>query len=102
MDADHQASQHHGGLSRGTPTGRSSIYIEGFSHKNPIPAACRIGPLVESGSVLGTDPATGQVAPGIEAQCRQRHPFVAGSDRITTPTDTSTMPAQCNGASRSP
>ncbi len=68
MDTHHQASGHHGGLS--APAGRTSIYIEGFSHKNPIPAACRIGPLVESGSVLGTDPATGQIADGIEAQCR--------------------------------
>lgn len=48
---------------------RKSIYIEGFSHKNPIPAGCRVGPLLESGSVLGTDPATGKVAETIEAQC---------------------------------
>jgi 2-iminobutanoate/2-iminopropanoate deaminase len=39
---------------------RTSIYVEGFSHKNPIPAACRIGPLLESGSIQGTDPATGR------------------------------------------
>lgn len=39
---------------------RMSIYVEGFSHKNPIPAACRIGPLLESGSIQGTDPATGR------------------------------------------
>lgn len=39
---------------------RRSIYVEGFSHKNPIPAACRIGPLLESGSIQGTDPATGK------------------------------------------
>lgn len=49
---------------------RRAIHIDGFSHKNPIPAACRLGPLVESGSVLGTDPQTGQIADGIEAQCR--------------------------------
>lgn len=49
---------------------RQAIYIDGFNHKNPIPAACRLGPLVESGSVLGIDPATGQVADSIEAQCR--------------------------------
>ena len=39
---------------------RRSIYVEGFSHRNPIPAACRIGPLLESGSIQGTDPATGR------------------------------------------
>lgn len=72
MDPHHQESQHHGGvkLGRAAPSGRVSVYIEGFSHKNPIPAACRIGPLVESGSVLGTDPATGKLADGMEAQCR--------------------------------
>ncbi|WP_232540344.1 RidA family protein [Azohydromonas aeria] len=57
-------------LGRAAPAGRTSIYIEGFSHKNPIPAACRVGPLLESGSVLGTDPATGKPAETIEAQCR--------------------------------
>jgi enamine deaminase RidA (YjgF/YER057c/UK114 family) len=49
---------------------RTSVYVEGFSHKNPIPAACRIGPWLESGSVLGVDPATGVVADTIEAQCQ--------------------------------
>ncbi len=75
MDTDHPASRHHGAMTpeqapaQNAPA-RTSIYVEGFSHKNPIPAACRIGPLVESGSVLGTDPATGAVASTIEAQCR--------------------------------
>ncbi len=65
---------------------RRSIYIEGFSHKNPIPAGCRIGPLLESGSVLGTDPATGKPAATIEEQCRfmldnvRRIVEVAGGD----------------------
>jgi 2-iminobutanoate/2-iminopropanoate deaminase len=39
---------------------RTSVYVEGFGHKNPIPAACRIGNLLESGSIQGTDPATGK------------------------------------------
>jgi 2-iminobutanoate/2-iminopropanoate deaminase len=50
-------------------SGRRSIYVEGFSHKNPIPAACRIGNLVYSGSIQGTDPATGQYGATLEAQC---------------------------------
>jgi len=49
---------------------RESIYVDGFGHKNPIPAACRIGPLLESGSIQGNDPATGKPAATIEAQCR--------------------------------
>ena len=57
-------------LGRAAPATRTSIYIEGFSHKNPIPAACRIGPLLESGSIQGNDPATGKPATTVEAQCR--------------------------------
>jgi 2-iminobutanoate/2-iminopropanoate deaminase len=49
--------------------GRRSIYVEGFSHKNPIPAACCIGNLVYSGSIQGTDPATGKYGETLEAQC---------------------------------
>jgi 2-iminobutanoate/2-iminopropanoate deaminase len=51
-------------------TERRSIYVEGFSHKNPIPAASRIGNMVYSGVILGTDPATGQLADSLEAQAR--------------------------------
>lgn len=48
---------------------RTSIYTEGFSHKNPIPAACRIGNTVYSGSIQGTDPATGAYGETLQAQC---------------------------------
>ena len=48
---------------------RTSVYVEGFSHKNPIPAACRIGELLFSGSIQGTDPATGNYGATIEEQC---------------------------------
>jgi 2-iminobutanoate/2-iminopropanoate deaminase len=48
---------------------RVSIYAEGFSHKNPIPAACRIGNTLYSGSIQGTDPATGNYGETLEAQC---------------------------------
>jgi 2-iminobutanoate/2-iminopropanoate deaminase len=44
---------------------RQSIYIEGFRHKNPLPAACRMGNLL----MTGMDPATGKVASTLEAQC---------------------------------
>lgn len=50
-------------------TRRQSIYVEGFGHKNPIPAACRLGNILMSGIVYGLDPATGQAAPTLEAQC---------------------------------
>ena len=48
---------------------RQSIYIEGFKHKNPLPAACRMGNLLMTGIITGQDPATGKVAPTLEAQC---------------------------------
>ena len=40
-----------------------------FGHKNPIPAACRIGDTLVSGIVTGLDPATGELAPTLERQC---------------------------------
>ena len=48
---------------------RRSIYVEGFGHKNPIPPACRIGNMIFSGSIQGTDPATGKVATTLDEQC---------------------------------
>ncbi len=48
---------------------RESIYIEGFGHKHPIPAACRIGNIVTSGIIYGLDVATGKPAETLEAQC---------------------------------
>lgn len=50
-------------------TRRQSIYVEGFGHKNPIPAACRIGDILMSGIVYGLDPATGKPAETLDAQC---------------------------------
>jgi 2-iminobutanoate/2-iminopropanoate deaminase len=48
---------------------RQSIYIEGFAHKNPIPAASRLGNMLMTGIITGMDPATGKVALTLEAQC---------------------------------
>lgn len=48
---------------------RQTIHVEGFSHANPIPAAARVGPLLMSGLINGTDPQTGKLAEGLEAQC---------------------------------
>lgn len=49
---------------------RLSIYADGFSHKNPIPAACKIDRTIYSGSIQGTDPGTGLYGENIEIQCR--------------------------------
>ena len=48
---------------------RQSIYVEGFGHKNPIPAACRLGNVVTSGIIYGLDVATGKPADGLQRQC---------------------------------
>jgi len=48
---------------------RKSIEIAGFAHTNPIPAACRVGNMLMTGIITGMDPATGKVAPTLEAQC---------------------------------
>jgi len=48
---------------------RQSIYVDGFGHQNPIPAACRLGNTVTSGIIYGRDLATGKPAPTLDAQC---------------------------------
>src|SRR3954454_6133513 len=50
-------------------TKRKSIEIGGFAHKNPIPAASRVGNMLMTGIITGTDPATGKLADTLEAQC---------------------------------
>ncbi|PWB61412.1 MAG: RidA family protein [Bradyrhizobiaceae bacterium] len=48
---------------------RRSIYVDGFGHHNPIPAACRVGNIVTSGIVYGLDTETGKPAETLERQC---------------------------------
>lgn len=49
---------------------RSAIYIPGFAHTNPVPAACRKGPLIVSGGISGQDPETGKLPATLGEQCR--------------------------------
>ncbi|WP_417578999.1 RidA family protein [Nitrincola sp.] len=48
---------------------RQSIYTAGFQHANPIPVASRIGGLVASGIINGTDPDTGELGVDLATQC---------------------------------
>lgn len=48
---------------------RRSINIDEFAHASPIPNASRIGNMIASGFIRGTDPATGKLPPTIEEQC---------------------------------
>jgi 2-iminobutanoate/2-iminopropanoate deaminase len=47
---------------------RRSIDIADFHHANPIPAACRIGPLLVSGVIAPRDPGSDAVPEDAEAQ----------------------------------
>jgi len=51
---------------------RRSIDIEGFNHGQlPIPAASRVGPLLETGGIHGMDPATGRLPEDVQQQTKQ-------------------------------
>ncbi|WP_068875906.1 MULTISPECIES: RidA family protein [unclassified Phenylobacterium] len=50
---------------------RRSIEVEGFNHgAQPIPAACRVGPLIMTGGVYGLDPATGTIPDDVARQAQ--------------------------------
>lgn len=48
---------------------RRSIYLETFSHKNPIPVACVVDGWLMSGIIYGLDPKTGKPAETLAEQC---------------------------------
>lgn len=48
---------------------RRSFEVEGLGHANPIPAASRIGNIVATGGISGTDVKTGKVPEDSAAQC---------------------------------
>ena len=48
---------------------RQSFEVEGLGHTNPIPAVSRIGNIVATGGVSGTDTATGKIPEDAAAQC---------------------------------
>ena len=48
---------------------RKSVNTQQLRHKNPIPAASRIGDLLVSSVINGVDPATGKIAATLEEQC---------------------------------
>ncbi len=50
---------------------RVSFDLPGLTHTNPIPSACRVGPVLVSSGISGVDPQSGKLPPGIEAQCAQ-------------------------------
>lgn len=47
---------------------RVSIHMPGFSHRNPVPVASRIGAHLYSGALTGRDPDTGEMPEALDAQ----------------------------------
>jgi 2-iminobutanoate/2-iminopropanoate deaminase len=47
---------------------RQSVHVEGYAHKSPIPAASRIGNMVYTGLISGSDPVTKTQPPTLDAQ----------------------------------
>jgi enamine deaminase RidA (YjgF/YER057c/UK114 family) len=50
-------------------TRRKSIYLEGFTHANPIPVASVIGPFLYSGAITGKNLSTGLMPSTLDEQC---------------------------------
>jgi 2-iminobutanoate/2-iminopropanoate deaminase len=50
---------------------RASIYIKEYTHKNPIPAASRIGNLIFSGGIHGLVAIGDPNVPTLEEQCER-------------------------------
>ena len=48
---------------------RKSFDVEGLGHANPIPAVSRIGNIVATGGVSGTDTTTGKIPDDVTSQC---------------------------------
>jgi enamine deaminase RidA (YjgF/YER057c/UK114 family) len=48
---------------------RRAIYIQEFSHSNPIPNAARIDQIVASGLIRGVDPVTHKFPASLQEQC---------------------------------
>jgi enamine deaminase RidA (YjgF/YER057c/UK114 family) len=48
---------------------RRAIYIQQFSHTNPIPNAARIDRIIASGLIRGVDPVTHKFPPSLREQC---------------------------------
>jgi len=47
---------------------RTSLQIPGVVHKAPIPMGALVGNLLFSSAIMGSDPATGKLAEGIDLQ----------------------------------
>ena len=49
---------------------RESIHIPGVQHSQPIPFASKVGNMLFTGAIMGTDASTGKVPEGAEEQVK--------------------------------
>ena len=59
------------------PSSRRAIHIDGFAHRNPIPAAALLGPLLVSSMVVGYERGTTDVPQRPESQVENVFAYVA-------------------------
>ncbi len=46
-----------------------SIHVDGVKHGAPIPMGARVGNMIFSSGIMGTDPSTGKIPGDLESQC---------------------------------
>lgn len=47
---------------------QKSIEVKGLEHAAPIPAACRVGPILATSGIGGRDPASGKIPADVDRQ----------------------------------
>ncbi|MEF7610770.1 Rid family hydrolase [Enterococcus casseliflavus] len=57
-------------------TKRQVIQINGSAHENPIPTAVKIGNMVYTSALLGTDPSSGQMPETVEEEVAQLFTYI--------------------------
>lgn len=57
-------------------TKRQVIQINGSAHENPIPTAVKIGNMVYTSALMGTDPSSGQMPETVEEEVAQLFNYI--------------------------
>lgn len=57
-------------------TKRQVIQINGSAHENPIPTAVKIGNMVYTSALMGTDPSSGQMPETVEEEVAQLFTYI--------------------------
>lgn len=57
-------------------TKRQVIQINGSAHENPLPTAVKIGNMVYTSALMGTDPSSGQMPETVEEEVAQLFTYI--------------------------